>query len=127
VSLHTYLQIFETQYDRFIPQNVSTIYLLTQHNIPADSNFELIFPSTNIPNPSKAPITSVFYQYSNYVFVSTSTIMVQYDISLSAGTSRQNRIWDWAIFTAKSSRLKQQNQIIHTSDWTVVSSPIICI
>jgi len=42
--------------------------------------------------------------------------MVQYDISLSADSSRQNRIREWATFTAKSSKLKKQNQIIHTSN-----------
>ena len=45
-------------------------------------------------------------------------------ISLSAETSRQNRIRKWATFTAKGSRLKKQNQIIYTSCWIVASSAI---
>ena len=106
---------------------MSALSTCCQHNIPADSNLELIFRFTHIPYPNKEQITSLFYQYSNYVFVATSTIMVQNHISLSADTSRQNRIREWAKFTAKSSRLSKQNQIIHTSDWTMASSTIICI
>jgi hypothetical protein len=30
-----------------------TIYPVTKHNVPEESNLEEIFPFTNVPNPSK--------------------------------------------------------------------------